>query len=102
MIVAERYPLTSVDDQVLSKFAEVLPCRCRVSYHVALDEPMMKIFASESVTRMLKALGMSEKDRIESGLVARRIRDAQKKLTAKATGDQKAESMEDWFKLNLP
>ena len=102
LIVAERHPLTNVDDQVMSEFADLLPCRSRVSYHISLDEPLMKRFAGDSVTSMLQALGMDENERIESSMVSSRIRAAQRKLTAQATGNRKAASMEEWIQMNLP
>ena len=101
LIVAERHPLTSVDGQVLSGFAELLPCRCHAMYHVSLDEPIMQVFVGERVTEMIEALGFGENEKIESGMVAKRIRAAQQKLTEKATGNRRAESMEEWFQLNL-
>lgn len=102
LMIAERHPLTSVDDQMLSGFAESLPCQCRVMYHLSLDEPIMQAFVGARVTEMIGALGFGENEKIESGMVAKRIRAAQQKLTEKATGNRNAESMEEWFKLNLP
>lgn len=102
LIVAERHPLTTVDDQVLTEFAEQLPCQFRASYHIALDEPLMAVFAGESVTRMLEALGMDANEKIESRMVSKRIRQAQKRLSEKATGNRSADSMQQWLDLNLP
>ena len=73
IIVGERHPLPSVDDR-LEEFADELPCRCRFSHHVSLEDAVMKIFAGDWVKNMLKQMGMMEDEAIESQMVSRRIR----------------------------
>ena len=73
IIVGERHPLPSVDDR-LEEFADELPCRCRFSHHVSLEDAVMKIFAGDWVKNVLKQMGMKEDEAIESQMVSRRIR----------------------------
>ncbi|TWU44140.1 preprotein translocase subunit SecA [Novipirellula aureliae] len=101
VIVGERHPLPSVDDR-LEQFADELPCRCRFSHHISLDDPIMEIFAGDSVKNILSKLGMAENEAIESKMVSRRIRQAQQKIEGKSTGSSDAVSAAQWLKKNCP
>ncbi len=101
IIVGERHPLPSVDDR-LEEFADELPCRCRFSHHVSLEDAVMKIFAGDWVKNVLKQMGMKEDEAIESQMVSRRIRQAQQKIEGKAFGSSEAESAAEWLEKNCP
>lgn len=101
IIVGERHPLPSVDDR-LEKFADELPCRCRFSHHISLDDSMIKVFAGDWVKNVLKQLGMTEDDAIESQMVSRRIRQSQQKIEGRAFGCLDAGSAAEWLKKNCP
>ena len=101
LIVGERHPLPSVDDD-LEEFADELPCRCRFSHHISLEDPVMKIFAGKWVQNMLSKLGMSEDEAIESQMVSRRIRQAQQKIEGRTFGSLDAESAAEWLEKNCP
>jgi hypothetical protein len=101
VIVAERHPLPSEDDRVKA-FADELPCRCRFAHHVSLEDPVMKIFAGDWVQSVLSRLGMSEDESIESQLVSRRIRQAQKKIEGRTLGTLRADSAAQWLEKNCP
>src|SRR5262249_51620363 len=79
ILVGERHPLLSRDESIV-EFAASLPCPCHVVHHVSLDEPLMRAFCGEWVESVLKKLGMAADEAIESDLVARRIKAAQKKI----------------------
>ena len=97
--VAERHLLRSHDEAVLD-FARTLPCRCRLVFYISLEDPVMQLFAGEWVQNMLRQLGMSEDAAIESRMVARRVKQAQKKIEGQVTGDSPAESAEQWLERN--
>lgn len=101
LIVAERHPLKSADD-ALMLFAEALPCRCRVAYHLSLEDPLLKLFVGEVVEKMLESLGMKEDEPIESQMVSRRIRAAQQKNEERAFGNSRAFSAAEWLESNMP
>ena len=101
LIIAERHPLPKHDDKVIEEFAKSLACRCRSTCHVAMDDKLMKVFAGESMIQLLQQMGMKEEDRIESGMVSRRIRAAQKQLESKAIGNKTTKSEDEWFETNL-
>lgn len=101
LIVAERHPLLEVDE-TLMQFAEELTCKCRVAHHLSLDDPLIDMFAGEWVQGMLKKLGMKEDEAIESNMVSRSIKDAQKKIAAQAVGNSEADSAAEWLEKNMP
>ena len=101
IIVGERHPLPSHDEVILD-FARSQPCRCRLVYHVSLDDPLMKRFSGEWVEGILRRLGMKEDEAIESRLVGRHIQSALAKIAKSATGDAPANSAEGWLERNCP
>jgi len=54
----------------------------------------------EWVQNLLRQLGMSEDAAIESRMVARRVKQAQKKIEGQVTGESLAESSEQWLERN--
>lgn len=101
LIVGERHPLPSHNQDVL-EFAENLLCRSTVVHHVSLEDAIMRAFAGEWVQSVLKNLGMSESEAIESPMVARRLQAAQKKLGKECLSDFPATSAEEWMERNCP
>ena len=101
LIVGERHPLSSVDERLIA-FADELPCRCRMTHHLSLDDPVMEVFADPWVQNLLRKLGMSEDEAIESQMVTKRISQAQKKIEQKSHAPLDAESARDWMERNCP
>jgi hypothetical protein len=101
LIVAERHPMVADDDKAI-EFAKQLPCKCRVAYHVSLEDPVLKQFSGEWVTGVLKKLGMAEDESLESNLVTRKIRAAQQKFAGSTSAIQPANSAAEWMRLNMP
>jgi len=93
--------LPSVDDR-LEEFADELPCGCRFSHHVSLEDAVIRVFAGDWISNVLKQLGMKEDEAIESQMVSRRIRQAQQKLEGRAFGNLDAESATEWLEKNCP
>jgi hypothetical protein len=101
VIVAERHPLTSVDDQ-LEEFADNLPCRCRFSHHLSLEDAVIRVFAGDWVRQVMRQLGMKEDEPIQSQMVSRRFRKAQEKIEGRALGSRQAGSASEWLEQNCP
>ena len=97
--VAERHFLPSLDDPVV-EFAESLGRPCNVCFHLSLKDPLLRLFTGEWIERVLIDLGMTESEPIESGLVSKRIRAAQKQLEKRVIVNKPADSAEDWLELN--
>jgi len=101
VIVAERHPLRANDDALVA-FAAGLPPPRRVTFHLSLEDPLLRVFSGEWVGDVLRRLGMQEDEAIRSPMVARRIVAAQKKIAKIAFPDRPADSAEDWVRLNCP
>lgn len=101
LIVAERHPLLSADDAIM-QFAEEIPCNCRLAYHLSLEDPLLKLFVTGFVHRILESLGMKEDEPIESSMVSRRVKAAQQTIESTATGNSKATTAVEWLELNTP
>jgi preprotein translocase subunit SecA len=99
-IVAEHHPLHESDEALLS-FMSNLPCRSRIRFHSALDEPLLKMFGAERVLDFVKHLGLDERQSISHPLISSAIEKAQKRIKDKATGNQRVDSMEEWFHYNM-
>jgi hypothetical protein len=101
ILVGERHPLPSVDDH-LQEFAAELPCRSRFSHHVSLEDAVIKVFVGDWIQNVLKQLGMTEDESIQSQMVSRRIRQAQQRIEGRAFGSLDAESAAGWLEKNCP
>jgi hypothetical protein len=103
VLVAEHYPLPEGDEALFS-FLSNLPCQSTIRFHSALDEPFFKMFGGDrisNVMKMLETLGQGEKEYISHSLVTSAIQKAQKDIKKKATGNNRVDSMEEWFQYNL-
>ena len=101
MIVAERHFLETEDERLI-EFAEQLPCICRIGQHLSIDDPLLDLFVGETLRNMLEAMGMTEEESIDSPMVVRRIKGAQKKIASKANGNSPAHSAAEWLERNFP
>jgi hypothetical protein len=101
ILVGERHPIPSVDN-CIREFGEKLPCRCRVTHHVSLDDAVIRIFAGDWVKNILQQLGMTNDSAIQSDLVSKRIRQAQQKIEDRTFSSLAAESAEEWLLKNCP
>jgi hypothetical protein len=99
IIVLERHPLRSEDDTIAA-FAQNLGRPVRLQFHMALDEPLMGMFAGEWVAGMLRQLGANENNVIESPLISRRIAAAQKKFARLVPDPRTADSAVEWLQRN--
>jgi preprotein translocase subunit SecA len=100
-IVAEHHPLHECDEALLS-FMSNLPGRSRIRFHSALDEPLLKMFGAERVLDIIKHLGLDERQYMSHPLIGSAIEKAQERIKDKATGNQRVDSMDEWFYYNLP
>lgn len=101
IVGAERYPIPERDNTILL-YAAQLSQFTTVSFHAALDEPMMKLYGAESTTRLLKRLGWNKETSIAHPMIAKAINEVQRKIKRQSTGDQRVNSQEEWFYYNCP
>ena len=101
ILVDERHPLRDHDVEII-EFARSLSCRAQVAFHVSLEDPLMRHFVGDWVQNILKKLGMSEGEAIESAMVSRRIEAAQKEILKKSVSDLVTGSSREWIRRNCP
>jgi hypothetical protein len=100
LIVAEHHPLASEDAQLV-RFAEALPCRSRIVYHVSLEDPLMQRFGGDRVRALMDRMGETEDEPIVHALVSRSLQKAQARIEAECTGHHDADSAGQWLERNL-
>jgi hypothetical protein len=100
IIVGERHPAPTHDEAVI-RFAEGLNCRCEIIFHLSLEDPLMQVCAA-GVQNMLRQAGMKEDEPIQSRMVSRRLRTAQRKLATRTFGDSNASTAAEWLAENMP
>ena len=99
IIAGERHPLRSMDDRLV-EFANGLPCRCRISHHVSLEDAMMKALGAGDWIKMLMTSVMPEEESIESELVSRALFKAQRELERRSIGNVNSDSAAEWIRKN--
>ena len=99
ILVAERHFLRECDETVVA-FAGGLEKRCHVTYHCSLEDPLLKALGGDWIKDVLRRLGMNESTPLESGMVARRMRGAQRKFGSRAGQGCDADSAEEWLRSN--
>src|SRR5262249_30164846 len=70
IIVGERHPLQLYDEAIVEAAGNASN-RCRLRFHLSLDDPLMRRLSDEWVGDLLKRLGMTEEKPIESNLISR-------------------------------
>lgn len=99
LFVAERHFLRSHDERV-NQFAESLGRPIGLMFFLAMDEPLMRVFAGDWVSNVLRNLGQKETEALQSAMVERRVKAAQAKFAERAGSDEPAESPEEWLERN--
>jgi len=101
IIVAEHHPRYSPDQSII-ELAGRATYGSELCFHISLDDPLLKYFGGASLQSLLEKLGLSADGCISHPLVTRAIRNAQEKIERKVPRELPAESIQDWFKYNLP
>jgi len=97
--VVEHHPLPSQNDRLLEKLVGLSPHT--PTFHVALDEPIMRLFGGDRVLAMMQQLGMKPDEWVTHPLVSKSLDNARHKLPAKVSMELQASSMEEWFARNV-
>lgn len=97
VVVAERHPLREHDDRVV-QWADA--AAGRIVFHLSLEDPVVALFAGESLRGLLERLGLTPDAPIESRFVSRAIERGQAQIRRRATGDVPAASAAGWLQAN--
>lgn len=95
VVFAEHYPLVSVEQELFSRMS--FP---EVPVLSALDEPLLGLFNGERTIELMRKLGMDENEVIGHSMITKAIRNAQRKIEEKVKREQRADSPEEWLRLN--
>jgi hypothetical protein len=101
IIVAERHPLASADERIV-EFAEELPCRTRLSYHLSMEDPFLVRFGGATMKQMFEMFKLEQGESMQSNMLSRRIKKAQQKMERNAFDNSPANSAEEWLEKNYP
>jgi preprotein translocase subunit SecA len=81
VIGTERHESRRIDNQLRGRSGrQGDPGSTR--FYLSLEDPLLRIFASERVSALMQRMGMQEGEAIESGMVSRVIENAQRKVEA--------------------
>ncbi|TWU01335.1 preprotein translocase subunit SecA [Stieleria varia] len=100
IIVAERHPLREIDER-LKQFAAELPCRCRITHHLSMEDPLLRLFVNDRTRKLMQQI-MSAGESIQSNMVSQRIKSAQDRIEASCRSPRDADSAENWIEQNCP
>ncbi|HMP17523.1 MAG TPA: hypothetical protein PKD72_10900 [Gemmatales bacterium] len=96
LLVVERHFVNKFDENV-EKYAQGIPRRCQVVYHLSLQDPLLNAVTGEWVHSILQHLGMDEFTPLESDMLSKNIRQAQEKFKLAAEDVDHSHSAEDWL-----
>ncbi len=97
IVGTERHDARRIDNQLRGRAGrQGDPGSSR--FYLSLEDDLMRIFAGEWVSNLLKSLGMEEGQAIESRMVSRRIESAQKKVEERHFDSRK--SLMDFDEVN--
>lgn len=99
VIVLERHPLRSYDNRVV-EFAQGLGGRAEVEFYTSFNDPLMQMFGGDRARGMLRRMGQKEDEPMKSAMLSRSLKSAQRRLEARLSGDQDADSAEEWVRKN--
>jgi hypothetical protein len=100
IIVYGRHPLREKDDEIAT-FGERFEKPGQITFHTAIDDPLLRIFVTDTVKNFLQSSAKGSDPWLESAMVSRSIEKAQARIREKQIGNQNAESIEDWLAKNV-
>jgi len=101
VLVSERHFVRRHDERV-AEFVASLSRPSQVTFHLSLEDPLLRSIGGDWIQSVLTRLGASEATPIESEMMARRLPGAQERYARRAEQEQEADSAEEWLELNAP
>lgn len=101
VLISEHHPRQSKDQAVIDAAAK-LACQSELCFYFSLDDPLLRHFNGDSIQKLFRQLRIDESECISHHLITTAIRGAQEKIESQVPRDLQTESIEDWFKYNLP
>lgn len=96
ILMLEHYPLFSVETELFSTWGAA-----DISIVSSLDEAWLKQFGADNIRGLMQKMGMKEDEVLSHSMITSSIQNAQKKLDQKVSTEMKANSMDEWFRINI-
>jgi hypothetical protein len=93
-----HYPLSGPEHQVLEKLSAI--GFSSFVFCLSFDDPLLKMFGSESILPLLEKLGLDDNEALEHRMITQSILRAREKVGKKVRQDVQAKSPQEWFALN--
>ncbi len=100
IVFTEHYPTFQKEKDLLDSLEIQLQGKFDVVFCTHLQHPLMQIFGSERIQKLMEMLGVGEEECIEHSMISTSIERAQKKVGEKVITEALASSAESWFRLN--
>jgi len=100
VFIAEHYPMLSHEKRVTDLLDSLIDLKLNYCFFSALDEPLFKVFGGERITAVIEKLGMKEDETISHSMITKSIQNAQEKIEKQVNLERKANSAEEWFRMN--
>lgn len=97
VIVIGHFPLPGKEKQLFSTLEEN-----KISVFSSLEDAFFKFFGGQNIARLMEKIGGGSKEPLSHPLITSSISKAQEKISSKIIVEQHAESMDEWFRKNLP
>ncbi|WP_339813010.1 hypothetical protein [uncultured Imperialibacter sp.] len=97
--VAELYPLSGPYTNLINGLQQNSKTSVQTLSH--LDSPIFTKMGGENLKALVARLGVKADESISHSMVTRAISNLQSKLDQKVATEREANSIEDWFRINL-
>jgi hypothetical protein len=100
-LVSEHHPTHAADDSILAA-SRLFPNSLFVRFYDSLDSALFQRHGAKQVQALWATLGLQDDQFLSHHVIESTIREAQKRISRKAKSSLAANSIEEWFVLNLP
>ncbi|NOQ72273.1 MAG: hypothetical protein GQ574_09745 [Crocinitomix sp.] len=97
-----HYPTHDFETEILEKLIDLHDSVIGCCFYIAMDDPLMRVFGSERIVTIMDRMGYKENEVIQHSMITKSISNAQKKIDKNVPNALRANSQEEWFKVNLP
>lgn len=101
LLCYEHYPTKSKEILVFEAIFNKAIVHSTPCFYVSLNDPIMKLFGSERIKKVMESMGTGPNECIEHSMITKSIERAQKKLEESARNAFDKNSQEEWFKTNV-
>jgi hypothetical protein len=101
LLFAEHSPLLLEEEEALQLMADLSGQEMQAVFYISLDDPIIAAFSGTKVKSMMERMGMAPEEMIQHSMIDSSIQNAQKKLQEKVGMPMKANSLKEWFSVNV-